>query len=71
MGRQPFLVFSPPPPKNNTRMKKFEPRDGKKCASWKPWWFDHESLCHLDIGISATVNSFAALDRIPQVGRKA
>ena len=55
MGRQPILVFSPPPPKNNTRMKKFEPRDGKKCASWKPWWFDHESLCHLDIGISATV----------------
>ena len=55
-GRQPFLVSSPPSPqKNNIRMKKFGPRDGKKCASWKPWWLDHESLCRLDIGISATV----------------
>ena len=22
----------------------FGPKDGKKCANWKPWWLGHESL---------------------------
>ena len=38
----------------------FGPRDGKKCASWKPWWLGHESICRLDNGISA--NSLAPLE---------